>query len=124
MTSFLLEAGETISFGVRRILNEIVDQILQDLTDLEKKRDEGVHDARKNCKRARAVYRLIRDETGIAIYREENIRFRCHCPENHHGSKARRRIIGECSFRYYARSIICSLRHINIVMIKCFNHSH
>ena len=76
MTSFLLEAGETISLGVHRILNEIVDQILQDLTDLEKRRDEGVHDARKNCKRARAVYRLIRDETGIAIYREENIRFR------------------------------------------------
>jgi CHAD domain-containing protein len=74
--SFCLEAGETFSMGVRRILNEIVDQILHDLTDLEKGRDEGVHDARKNCKRVRAVYRLIRDEIGIAIYREENIRFR------------------------------------------------
>ncbi|MFN2233460.1 MAG: CHAD domain-containing protein [Anaerolineales bacterium] len=71
-----LDANETISLGVRRILNEIVDQILQEFTDPGEKRDEGVHDARKNCKRVRAVYRLIRDEIGFAIYREENIRFR------------------------------------------------
>ena len=74
--SFWLEASETISLGIRRILNEIVDQILQEFTEQRKKRDEGVHDARKNCKRVRAVYRLIRDEIGIGIYREENIRFR------------------------------------------------
>lgn len=74
--SLWLEVDEKISLGVQRILDEIVEQILQDLTDLEKDRDEGVHDARKNCKRVRAIYRIIRDEIGIAIYREENIRFR------------------------------------------------
>ena len=76
MMSFGLEVGETISLGIHRILKEIVEQILLDLTDLEKDRDEGIHDARKNCKRVRAIYRIIRDEIGTAIYREENIRFR------------------------------------------------
>jgi CHAD domain-containing protein len=76
MMPFCLESGETISFGIRRILNEVVCQISQELTDSEIKRDDGIHDARKNCKRVRAVYRLIRDEIGIAIYWKENIRFR------------------------------------------------
>ena len=74
--SFWLEESETISLGTRRILKEIVEQILHDLTDPEIDRDEGIHDARKNCKRVRAVYRLIRDEIGNSIYRKENIRFR------------------------------------------------
>ena len=76
MMSFCLQFDETISSGVRRILNEIVEQILQDITGLENDRDESIHNARKNCKRVRAVYRLIRDEIGISIYRKENIRFR------------------------------------------------
>ncbi len=73
---YRLEADETISMGMRRLLFERVQQIMVDLTDHPKGRDKGVHDARKNCKRVRAAYRLIRDEIGNELYRQENIRFR------------------------------------------------
>lgn len=74
--AYRLEAGERISVGMRRVLLEQVNQIRADLTYHEMGRDEGVHDARKNCKRVRAAYRLIRDEIGDGFYRQENIRFR------------------------------------------------
>ena len=73
---YRLETGETISLGVRRLLLERVDQIVLDLTNHPEGHDKGVHDARKNCKRIRAAYRLIRIEIGVDIYRQENIRFR------------------------------------------------
>jgi len=73
---YRLEANETIALGMRRLLFERVQQIMVDLTDQPKGRDKGVHDARKNCKRIRAAYRLIRDEIGKKLYVQENIRFR------------------------------------------------
>lgn len=73
---YRLEPNETISLGIRRLLLERVDQIIDDLTNPAIDRDEGVHEARKNCKRVRAAYRLIRDEIGKDLYRQENIRFR------------------------------------------------
>jgi excisionase family DNA binding protein len=73
---YKLEADETISSGIRRLLIERVQKIKIDLTDPPKGRDKGVHDARKSCKRIRAAYRLIRDEVGHDLYRQENIRFR------------------------------------------------
>jgi len=74
--AYRLEADETISVGLRRTLMERVHQIINDLTNPAKGRDKGVHDARKNCKRIRAVYRLVRDEIGVEHYRQENVRFR------------------------------------------------
>jgi len=73
---YRLEANETIALGMRRLLFERVQQIMVDLTDQPKGRDKGVHDARKNCKRIRAAYRLIRDEIGKKLYVQENMRFR------------------------------------------------
>ena len=73
---YRLEANETISSGIRRLLLERVEKIIVDLTIAPKGRDKGVHDARKSCKRIRAAYRIIRDEIGQELYRQENIRFR------------------------------------------------
>jgi CHAD domain-containing protein len=73
---YRLEANETIAAGMHRLLIECVNQIIDDLTNPETERDTGVHEARKNCKRVRAAYRLIRDEIGDDLYRQENIRFR------------------------------------------------
>jgi excisionase family DNA binding protein len=73
---YRLQADETISYGMRRLLLERVGEIIVDLTEAPKGRDKGVHDARKSCKRIRAAYRLIRDEIGRDLYRQENIRFR------------------------------------------------
>jgi excisionase family DNA binding protein len=74
--AYQLQTGESISSGIRRILLERVNLIRVNLTDLPEGFDIGVHDARKNCKRVRAAYRLIRDEIGHPLYRQENIRFR------------------------------------------------
>ncbi len=74
--TFRLEANETISSGIRRLLLERVNKIIGDLTNPDIERDIGVHEARKNCKRVRSTYRLIRDEIGVDLYRQENIRFR------------------------------------------------
>src|SRR5262245_27611640 len=38
--------------------------------------DEGIHDARKRIKRARAALRLLRDNMGETAYRRENATFR------------------------------------------------
>jgi len=74
--AYRLESSETIAEGMCRLLLELVEQIIADLLRPEISRDEGVHDARKNCKRVRAAYRLIRDEIGEPLYHQENIRFR------------------------------------------------
>lgn len=73
---YRLEAQETIPDGIRRILLEQVNQIILNLTDSEIDPDVGIHEARKTCKRMRAAYRMIRDEIGKPLYRQENFRFR------------------------------------------------
>jgi CHAD domain-containing protein len=74
--AFRLEPGETVGTGTRRILQERVEQIKSDLSNQQIDRNFRVHESRKNCKRIRATYRLIRDEIGAQIYRQENARFR------------------------------------------------
>jgi hypothetical protein len=74
--AYRLEANELISTGIRRVLLERVDTAIDDLTNPEKDRNKGVHDARKNFKRIRAALRLIRGEIGDELYRQENVRFR------------------------------------------------
>ena len=74
--AYRLEAGESIADGFRRLLLEQMHEIIDDLSNPEINRDQGVHDARKGCKRLRAAYRLIRDEIGVELYRQENVRFR------------------------------------------------
>ncbi|GAB4577659.1 MAG: hypothetical protein Fur0022_03900 [Anaerolineales bacterium] len=74
--AYRLEAHETVSMGTRRVLLERVQEALDDLTNPEKDRNKGVHDARKNLKRLRAALRLIRGEIGEEAYLQENVDFR------------------------------------------------
>lgn len=76
MAAYCLEKEESLAVEIRRIAVECVDVIEQHLTDETGDRDEAVHAARKSCKRMRAVLRLVRDEIGTAVYRQENICFR------------------------------------------------
>ncbi|NJN43472.1 MAG: CHAD domain-containing protein, partial [Anaerolineae bacterium] len=61
---------------IRRVLLERVDAAFDDLTNPEKDRNKGVHDARKNFKRIRAALRLVRGEIEETLYQQENVRFR------------------------------------------------
>ncbi len=73
---FQLQAGESLANGIRRIALERIDTALSQLTNPAFNRDEAIHEARKTCKRLRAVLRLIRDEVGYIVYRRENVRIR------------------------------------------------
>ena len=53
--AYRLEAGESIADGFRRLLLEQMHEIIDDLSNPEINRDQGVHDARKGCKRLRAI---------------------------------------------------------------------
>lgn len=74
--AFRLEASELVSHGMRRLLLEEIFNIQAQLTNPAIERDMGVHEARKGCKRVRAVLRLVRDEIGEILFKQENIRFR------------------------------------------------
>jgi excisionase family DNA binding protein len=74
--SYSLETGESVSNGIRRLMLEWIDQARHSLTSPDIDRDIGVHEARKICKRIRSALRLVRDEIGEDLYRQENIRFR------------------------------------------------
>ncbi|MCB8968832.1 MAG: CHAD domain-containing protein [Ardenticatenaceae bacterium] len=76
MMVYCLQKQEPIALGIRRIILERLDAIEQDLTDETLDRDKAVHNARKTCKRLRAVLRLVRDEIGPDLFRRENICFR------------------------------------------------
>lgn len=74
--NFQLEAGEPIPTAIKRILTEQVDAIEQWMRHSEEGRAEAVHNARKSCKRIRAVLRLVRDEIGEDVYRRQNLYYR------------------------------------------------
>lgn len=74
--SYCLEAGETLSEGIKRILHEQTDEALAGLRSLEPNLDEAIHEARKRFKECRAVMRLVRDEIGEDIYKRENVAYR------------------------------------------------
>src|SRR5438876_6446677 len=72
--AFQLEATESVRKGVKRIVAKQLDNALQELGA--PNRDEVVHEIRKRFKRIRAVLRLVRDELGDKVYRQENGCFR------------------------------------------------
>jgi len=74
--NFQLASGESLAEGIRRIALKRIDIALAQLTNPDFNRDQAVHDARKTCKRLRAILRLVRDEVGYTYYRQENVRFR------------------------------------------------
>jgi CHAD domain-containing protein len=72
---YQLRLEESLRDGVRRIAREQIDGALESLregTD----RNEAVHEARKRCKKLRAVLRLVRDGLGDDVYRAQNDHFR------------------------------------------------
>jgi excisionase family DNA binding protein len=71
-----LTVHEMVLVDIRHLILEWIDQIINNLTNPAIDRDEGLHEARKNCKRVRAALRLVRDEIGDPLYHQENIRFR------------------------------------------------
>ncbi|HSK91030.1 MAG TPA: CHAD domain-containing protein [Euzebyales bacterium] len=63
--------------GVRRVADEELGQAIAELRgQTDASRDAEVHEARKRCKRLRALLRLVRDQVGDEVYRRENVAIR------------------------------------------------
>jgi CHAD domain-containing protein len=76
MITFRLH-DERLGHGVHRILDEQIDQAVAELRgQTAQSRDDEVHEARKRCKRLRALLRLVRDHLGTEVYRYENVAIR------------------------------------------------
>ena len=71
--AFRLKQDETIPDGVRRIARGRIDHAIEALADAS---EEGVHDARKDMKKLRALLRLVRGEVGEKVFRREADTFR------------------------------------------------
>ena len=67
-----LRTDETPAEGVKRILLERVEYIHEQMLNPVEGREKAVHNARKSCKRIRAILRLVRDDIGEASYHQEN----------------------------------------------------
>jgi CHAD domain-containing protein len=75
--SFELKPDESLRKGIRRIAQKQMEDALEQLTGTHPgSRDEAVHEARKEFKRVRAVFRLVRPVIGERAYRAENTCFR------------------------------------------------
>ena len=72
--AFRFKKNESVDKAVRRLCLDCLDKALHDL----RRGDpvEGVHDARKEIKKLRAVLRLVRKEIGNSVYREITDRLR------------------------------------------------
>jgi CHAD domain-containing protein len=71
--AFRLKQDEAIPDGVRRIARGRIDHAIDALADAS---EEGVHDARKDMKKLRALLRLVRGEIGDKVFRREADTFR------------------------------------------------
>jgi CHAD domain-containing protein len=72
--AYRLKKGEAVPEGIRRIVHEEADSALKELSHSNgKKRDGGIHEARKSIKKIRGAMRLVRPELGRA-YQRENAR--------------------------------------------------
>lgn len=66
---------EPFPIGLRRVMVAQIDRVIDAVTTKED-HDPAVHEARKAMKRIRSLLRLVRDEVGDDIYRNENAVFR------------------------------------------------
>ncbi|HEV2875301.1 MAG TPA: CHAD domain-containing protein [Thermoleophilaceae bacterium] len=71
--AFRLKQGEALPDGIRRIARGRIDHAIDALTDAT---EEGVHEARKDMKKLRALLRLVRGEVGEKVFRREAGAFR------------------------------------------------
>jgi CHAD domain-containing protein len=71
--AFRLKPGEPVPEGIARIARGRIDHASDALTEAS---EEGVHDARKDMKKLRALLRLVRGEIGEKVFRRESACFR------------------------------------------------
>ena len=71
--AFRLEQDEAIPDGVRRVARGRIDHAIEALAEAS---EEGVHEARKDMKKLRALLRLVRGELGDKVFRREADTFR------------------------------------------------
>jgi CHAD domain-containing protein len=71
--AYRLKPGEPVPEGIARIARGRIDHALDALKDAT---EEGVHDARKDMKKLRALLRLVRGELGETVFRREADTFR------------------------------------------------
>jgi CHAD domain-containing protein len=74
--SYQLKATETVPEGIKRIIEEELDNILEGLTQQPDGLEQAVHDSRKRFKKIRAALRLVRAEVGEKVYKKENRYYR------------------------------------------------
>jgi len=74
--SYCLENNETLSFGLKRIVLELIDKSVFNLSKGNGSFNEDVHDTRKNFKKVRTVQRLIRSDIGEESFQIENSFYR------------------------------------------------
>lgn len=74
--SYLLENNETLSFGLKRIVLELIDKSVFNLAKGNGSFNEDVHDTRKNFKKIRTIQRLIRSDIGEESFQNENSFYR------------------------------------------------
>jgi CHAD domain-containing protein len=70
---YRLKQGEPVPEGIARIARGRIDHAIDALTDAT---EEGVHDARKDMKKLRALLRLVRGDIGEKTFRRESTCFR------------------------------------------------
>ena len=74
--SYRLENNETLSFGLKRIVLELIDNSVFNFSKGNGSFNEDVHQSRKNFKKIRTVFRLIRSQIGKDSFRLENSFYR------------------------------------------------
>jgi CHAD domain-containing protein len=74
--SYRLENNETLSFGLKRIVLELIDISVFNLAKGNGSFNEDIHDTRKNFKKVRTVQRLIRSNIGEESFQIENSFYR------------------------------------------------
>ncbi len=70
---YCVNRGEPVAESIRRIALEQLDKAVRSLAEPDKGRHKGVHEARKACKKLRAVLRLARGALGNGTFRRENL---------------------------------------------------
>lgn len=73
--SYTIERSDAFYAEIKKVADSQTQKAIQSLTE-EEDVHEGVHDARKRCKKIRAAWRLIRDDLGEEEYKTRNVWFR------------------------------------------------
>lgn len=75
--SYQLQERESLSSGIKRIVREQIDSAIEELSQVsDENRDKTIHSVPKKLKQIRAIVRLVRNELGKDVYKQENYCFR------------------------------------------------